>query len=262
MLSWSLRRRLVYLGLVTLASLVMVAVVYLFAKPVPSCFDGLQNQDELGVDCGGACAKVCPLELKPIRVLWSRIFNPSTGRYDLATLVENPNSRYAARSFNYSVKVLDENNLLITTRRGQAFLNPGETMVIYDPKLEVGQRVPYRTSFSLDSPVWQRLDGPGPVLQVKDQTITFTSPGARLNATVVNESSQVFRNVQVVAVVSGSDENALAVSSTLVERLEPGQSSDLVFLWTKAFSNTPALVDFYPHFDYAQATTTPSTPPL
>jgi hypothetical protein len=27
--------------------------------PCPSCDDGVQNQDETGVDCGGACA-ACP----------------------------------------------------------------------------------------------------------------------------------------------------------------------------------------------------------
>jgi hypothetical protein len=29
-------------------------------EPAASCFDGLKNQDELGVDCGGRCEDDCP----------------------------------------------------------------------------------------------------------------------------------------------------------------------------------------------------------
>ena len=30
--------------------------------PTPTCFDGIQNGDETGVDCGGSCANACPCE--------------------------------------------------------------------------------------------------------------------------------------------------------------------------------------------------------
>ena len=32
------------------------------SKPFPDCYDGLQNQDETGIDCGGSCAP-CPAKL-------------------------------------------------------------------------------------------------------------------------------------------------------------------------------------------------------
>ncbi|EDP70587.1 Glucose/sorbosone dehydrogenase [Flavobacteriales bacterium ALC-1] len=31
-------------------------------EPTPTCFDGIQNGDETGVDCGGSCANACPCE--------------------------------------------------------------------------------------------------------------------------------------------------------------------------------------------------------
>ena len=52
---------------------ILVATVTIFSacntqdtgisKPVPDCFDGIQNQGELGVDCGGPCLETCPSKM-------------------------------------------------------------------------------------------------------------------------------------------------------------------------------------------------------
>ena len=36
------------------------ATISCVACPVPTCFDGIQNQGETGIDCGGPCVAVCP----------------------------------------------------------------------------------------------------------------------------------------------------------------------------------------------------------
>ncbi len=33
------------------------------SKPIPDCFDGIKNQGEYGVDCGGPCSFPCPSKM-------------------------------------------------------------------------------------------------------------------------------------------------------------------------------------------------------
>src|SRR6185436_141032 len=190
------------------------ALAYSYYKPLPSCFDGRLNGDELGVDCGGKCPTVCPIEIQPVRVVWSRVFKLDDGKYDTATLLENPNPRHGVRTLPYSVRVLDQDNVLVAVRSGTTFLNPKEQFVVFTSRLDVGVRIPVRAVFQLaDTPLWQRVETAGPKLTTV--TSSFTNlPQPRLLATIKNESLQSLATIEVVAVLSDVDDNAIAVSST------------------------------------------------
>ena len=52
--------------------------IYQSTRPVLTCFDKIQNQDEEGVDCGGKCQILCRADsIKPI-VYWQRFFKVYT----------------------------------------------------------------------------------------------------------------------------------------------------------------------------------------
>lgn len=252
-MQWSVKRRLIYLGLVIVFFALIGAGLWYRYQPAASCSDNKKNQNELGVDCGGPCARVCSFEVRPVQDVWSRLFNIDDTRWDEVTLVKNPNRDYAARDLGYRIRVFDINDVLVTTREGKIFLNPGESFFIYQGRLEIGNRVPKRASFEITSgPVWQRLDR-GAVVYPKVTYKSFTSgPTPLLVATIENESLKTLSDVSVSAVLSDADENALAVSSTLVEKLEPREKQEVVFTWPRYFTVEPTFFDFYPHFDPAR----------
>lgn len=250
-MDWSVKRRLTYL-LVVLAVIILAgALVWFWQKPEPSCDDGKRNQGEYDVDCGGPCARVCAFEVRPVREVWSRIFQTDDNRYDQVTLLKNPNLGYIARQLHYRVRVFDASDVLLTTREGTAFLNPAEELFIYHGRLEVGERTPRRASFEImDGPVWQRLSAELPSLRVTFRSFAADPP--ILTAEIVNDSLVTLTDVTVVAVLSDEEQNALAVSSTLVESLSRGERRELAFTWPKRLPIPPSFFDFYTHFDPAR----------
>lgn len=251
-MGWSVKRRIIYLSIVLVFTLLVAGVFWYRTRPAPSCFDNKQNQDELDTDCGGPCARVCSFEVKPAKEVWSRLFEIDGGRYDEVTFIKNPNRRYAARQLSYRVKIFDANDVLITTKTGETFLNPGESFFIYNSRLDVGNREPRRAAFEItDGPIWQRVD-----VKLPEPKVTYKSfvnqPTPLLVARVENDSLQTLTDLQIVAVLSDEDQNALAVSSTLMEKLEPGESREVAFTWPKTLAAEPTSFNFYPHLDLAK----------
>lgn len=249
-LAWSAQRRLVYLLLVLTVLLVSVGVFWYTRQPAPTCSDGKLNQDELDVDCGGVCARVCPFEVKPVRELWSRIFKLEGGRYDEVTFVRNPNREFAARNFGYRVRIFDENDVLLTTRIGTAYLNPGESLPLFHTRLEVGSRTPRRAVFEItDEPVWQRRSASeAPELKVNYKNFV-NEPTPALTAEVVNDSLADLRDITVVGMLADEEGNVIAVSSTLIERLDKGEKKEIVFTWPRPLPVVPTFNYFYPHYE-------------
>src|SRR3989344_7537239 len=124
-LSWSGRRQLLYYIVGAAILLVVVGGVWqiFFAKPA-ICFDGTQNGDERGVDCGGSCALICPMDAKAPVVLWTRAFQVAPGIYTAAAYVENRNVGAGAHKVKYSFQLRDEQNLLVKEYVGGTDLPP------------------------------------------------------------------------------------------------------------------------------------------
>ena len=251
-MNWAVKQRVFYLLLVVAFFAVIAGGFWYQIRPAPSCQDGKQNQSEIGVDCGGPCARVCSFEVKPAKEVWSRVFKIDDSRYDAVTFLKNPNRNLAARQLGYRIKIFDAQDVLITTKTGEAFLNPNESFFVYNSRLDVGNREPKRASFEItDGPVWQRVEAKLPIPKVTYKNFV-NQPTPLLVAQVANDSLQTITDLQIVAVLSDEDQNALAVSSTLVEKLEQGESREVAFTWPKALSVDPTFFNFYPHLDLAK----------
>ncbi|HEU5114911.1 MAG TPA: hypothetical protein VFT82_04055, partial [Candidatus Paceibacterota bacterium] len=123
MASWSTRRRWSYL-LIFAALVVLffgVPFFFLFYK-APTCFDGKQNGNETGIDCGGSCARLCPADFAAPRVLWSYSVQVVPGVFNSLAYVQNPNPSVEADNVPYLFRLYDSQGLLIAERTGKAFV--------------------------------------------------------------------------------------------------------------------------------------------
>lgn len=249
---WAVKQRLFYLLLVLAFFALIAGAVWYRVQPPPSCEDGKQNQNELDVDCGGSCARVCPFEVKPVREIWSRVFKIDENRYDTVTFLKNPNRIHAARQLGYRIKVFDSNDILITTKVGEAFLNPAESLYLYSSRLDTGNAVPRRVSFEVtEGPIWQRIENFPRLPRVTFKSFT-NQPTPLLVAEVENDSLKTISDLQIIAVLSDEVENALAVSSTLIDQLAPAEKREIAFTWGKSLPVDPTFFNFYPHLDLSK----------
>ncbi|HYC83378.1 MAG TPA: hypothetical protein VEB60_02450 [Candidatus Paceibacterota bacterium] len=247
MASWSVRRRIAYFTAVAGFFALTAFSYYLVYKPKPTCFDGIKNQNEVGVDCGGACTLACRVQLSPLKPLWVRPLEVSKGIYDVAVLVENANQNFGARSVGYTIRVFDDRNVTIREKKGKIYVNPGQRFVIFEPRIETGERVAKRAFVTFDqtSLPWERLTVARPEISVVAQPFKNGSRPS-LAVSLTNTTALELRDVDVAAVLSDQEQNALGASASYLKSLRPGETKEVVFTWPHEFVQEPSFIDVYP----------------
>ena len=236
--------------------LVFFAVGAYFLYPVlkvePTCQDGRQNGSEIDVDCGGGCAKICPLEVRPASVLWARAFQVIPGIYDVLGYIENQNADAGVSKLLYRFKLYDEKNVLIAERDGKGYISPNQSFAIFEHQIETGERVPKRVFLEFeDGYQWVKTDPhlTGILLSVENKELTNASSSPRLSADIYNNSLIDIHNIEVAAIIRDAEDNAIGVSQTLIGELPKKSSRTVYFTWLRPFENEVARVEILPKFD-------------
>ncbi|MFC1625366.1 hypothetical protein ACFL1O_00585 [Patescibacteria group bacterium] len=243
-LAWRVKRKLTIFFIVFLVVGILAGLWIYFYLPEPTCFDGKENQDEEGVDCGGSCTP-CVASPKNVITLWTRVFKVSDGVYEAAALIENPNIFYGLSVFKYTFKLYDVNNVLVAIKDNQTFLNPRDKFVIWAGNLQTGKSEAVRAFFEIEtvSP-WRYIDEEIFSVLVSEKTFTNT-PFPVLRAKLVNQSILALENISVAAVLYDENENAMAVSSTKIDSI-PGESGqEVVFTWPMSFAEEPVSSEIF-----------------
>ena len=121
---WAFWRRVQYgAGYLLTLMLMITGVYYLYFYADPTCFDMEMNGSELGVDCGGACTRICAFTVAPPRVQWSQSFPANVGQYNAVAYVENSNPAAGTPELRYTFTLKDREGV-ITTRSGVTVLPP------------------------------------------------------------------------------------------------------------------------------------------
>ncbi len=237
MATWSTKRKYGYLlGAFTVVALVIGLPVFLTFYKAPTCFDGKLNGSERGVDCGGACSRLCSADFSAPKVLWTHAVRVVPGVYNALAYIQNPNQSVEARSIPYLFKFYDAQGLLIASRKGSAFIPAGQKLAVFEGGIQTGERVPVKTTFEFNAgPNWQ----PGKALTVLKLLDINLDQGTRPKAEVRvrNESvSDTFSGVSAFIILYDANDNRVGFSKTVIDRITPGQELSLSFTWPEAFS--------------------------
>lgn len=244
-LTWARRRQFNYIVGVVCVFLVAGILIYFFSKPEPTCFDGKWNGEEAGVDCGGPCTLACTSQVKNLKIYWTRPIQVETGRYDLVAQVENLNADLGVRNLGYTFSLYDENNILLTKREGTTFVNPGEKFVIFESRLETGERVAKKAFLEFaDKIIWEKAEPIGKDLYIERRDFV-NEPQPILHLLIGNKRLELVRNVRIISVLSDINGNALASSATLVDEIGPNSAQDVYLTWPKPLELAPTFIDSY-----------------
>src|SRR5690606_16752742 len=110
---WAMWRRMQYFAGFAIFFLAIGAWIYFaYFYQAPTCFDNAQNGVEAGVDCGGACVRICAFSVEQPTVQWSRAFRVTPGMYNAVGYVENTNREAASPQVNYTFSLFDDAGLI------------------------------------------------------------------------------------------------------------------------------------------------------
>ena len=132
-------------------------LVYYLSQPAPSCSDGIQNQSEEEIDCGGPCPSCQLVYIKDIEVLWTKAIVSQGNFYDLAAQIKNPNQNYGSGLIPYQFELYDSKNNLISRSAGSTFILSNQTKYLLQTKIASSQPVS-QLKLSFGQIEWQKME--------------------------------------------------------------------------------------------------------
>lgn len=239
---WAVKKQFLVFFVIA-AAIIAAALLILFSLNKPDCFDSKKNQGEENIDCGGPC-EPCVGEIKNLIVHWSKAFKLKDGKYEVASLVENPNIFAGIPSVKYKFNIYDNNNVLIAVKSGETFINPDEKLLIFEGNLDIGEKAPKYVFLEIDSNIkWKRIEDEKPQLVISQKQFLNTEPFPRLTVKIDNKSLMPAENILLSAVLYDNSQNAKAVSITKIDYL-PGDSwKEEIFTWPEIFLEEPASIE-------------------
>lgn len=233
-----------FFGTLFLAVLFGVSVwVWHATRPKPSCFDGVQNQNEQGVDCGGVCALACKKEpaYKAVTVRSTQLLAVGEHIYDVIGEVENENSDFGTPSFAYEFALLDATGTVIMSRQGTSYLMPRERRFMIEQRMETNREAA-RAMLKTGGTTWIEVAEFPPInLTIRDRTLeplmeNNVRVGTHASGVIVNRTGFDFEQVDVTALVKDENGTLLGVGATDVRILRDGEQRAFEIRWPLLFS--------------------------
>ena len=250
-MDWAHRRQRIIEISIALCCVAIVAVagIAIFYK-APSCTDGIKNQDETGVDCGGSsCTYLCTASEVAPKIAFVRAVSPQPGRTDVIAYIDNANTNASVQGAVYMLQLYGVNQKVLATETGTINMPPSSTVPLYIPNAYNGQAkvVAAFVSFDPRTLLWMKNNA-RPILPVPTNISIQNTATPRMTATLTNQSSSQYYNKTVVATVFDAQNNVIAASQTVVPVLSAQGSSNIVFTWNQPFTARPVRVEILPTF--------------
>jgi Mg-chelatase subunit ChlD len=237
--SWARKRQIIVGAILFLLGVALSLGLYFqFFYVAPSCSDGIQNGEERGVDCGGACLRICAADVSTPVVKWARSFEIVTGQYNAVAYVENMNRQAGTPAIPYTFSLYDEAGL-ITERSGVTILPPGSIYPIFEGRISTGTRVPTRTFLELgDARDWLPAEAGREQFTILSRELSGIETSPRLVAQIANNTLGTLFDTEVVATIFDVRGNALTSSRTVVEQFDERETRQVVFTWPEPIAKT------------------------
>jgi hypothetical protein len=241
----------VYLVLVFLIS----GFIYFNTRSEPSCSDGIQNQRETGVDCGGPC-QPCPRKIQPqdLQVIKAEAVLFRENSYDIVAEVKNPNDLLGATEITVEFSLIGENGkALAKISQKDNFILPQEKKHFFITGVKTA-KTPVKAKARIISQKWQMFSRQQePRLLVVNTHYNELSGGAadfaEVAGTLINKSGIDFETIKVKIFLKGEDGRILTVNSQIMNTVRAEERRDFIIKIPNHFEGKVADVEVEPETD-------------
>lgn len=236
---WAFWRRVQYITGLLIFFLIVGGGVYVrYFSVEPTCFDGRQNGEERGIDCAGACIRICAFDVLSPSVLWSRSFEVTPGQYNAVAYIENRNIDAGTTDARYTFSLYDGQGLIVE-RSGSTILPPDSVYPIFEGRINTGARIPTQTFIELETDgLWLPAEYGREQFVVEERELTGADSSPRLTARIQNTALTDVQNLEIVATIFDAGGNALTASRTVVPLMGGREATDVVFTWPNPIAKT------------------------
>ena len=194
-----------------------VSVIFLiYYEPKPTCRDGVQNQGELGIDCGGPC-KICPpsKSIKPLEILWTEIIQSGFVSYDLVSRIKNSNSNFGIGSLNYKFVLYDKNGKILSEKNGLTYILPDCEKYIIESSIDSAV-APEKAVLKFGHILWEEDQNfeklNFPIIDRKFETLNNGSVTGEISGIVTNDTFYDLGKININIVLFDADRRIVGVN--------------------------------------------------
>jgi len=213
---------------------ILFFIIYIIKKPQPTCSDGIKNQLEEGVDCGGSCApceeKIVVEDIQVKNIEW---VDTAIGNFDTVVTIKNPNNRLGASTIKYRLKYLDQNNKVVKeTRWLDDFILPEQEKYLLIQEIEVPENF---TKIKVDfgDIIWKKFTAQQQKPRLEVIMTEFTnsfqqdlSGFYRVVGTLVNESAIDLESIKIKVVLRDNQGSLLSTNSQVINSVRSKEKRD------------------------------------
>jgi hypothetical protein len=242
------KRFLIAVALIIIFGLIATSIRTIFFKTPETCSDGIKNQNEEAIDCGGvcgACAKEIPAAA--LEVVESTIIYGGPGHSDILVKVHNPNDSYGGVQFSYTVSLKDASGAEIAKKTDTSFILPKETKYL----MQIGMETPQVASsvvVTIDNVEWKSLSGyqESPVINVVHKRYGPVSTGVgfgQADGTLSNESGFDFQSLTLKVILRDAAGKPIAINKTEMRTVVANEQRDFRLIWPSYFEGEVSSVE-------------------
>lgn len=213
----------------------IISLYFAVIKPAPTCFDGTQNQNETGVDCGGVCAQIClPPDLQPVSLVdVVDVFTPTSNKVALLARLKNPNTLYGAL-VSYHFEVITQQGEVLAKVPQQTILYPGQVRYLIVPSLDLPDSSSQRLQARLivDTTDWHPAEVfHQPQVIVRDYTAVRDGAFVRVQGNITNSDIVDVSQATVIAVFSNEFRLSVGAAQTQIFEVRSGETKNFTIVY-------------------------------
>jgi len=250
MLSRNIKRGFIAVVYVAIFGLLAFWIYTAFIKTPETCSDGIKNQNETAIDCGGVCG-MCVEKIPAVamEVKEASLVYGGSGHNDVLIKVYNPNDSYGAPQFSYTVFLKDAQGTVVAQKTETSFILPKETKYLMQIGLETPSSVS-NVDVAIDNEHidWQSFSGyqESPVLNILHKRYGPVSSGigfGQVDGTLSNESGFDFQSLTIKVILRDSSGKPLAINKTEMRTVIAGERRDFRLIWPTYFPGDVSAVE-------------------
>lgn len=222
---------LICLGLAGLG----VYIGYRILVPPPECT--LDEHCPAGYYCHDQTCVAVPQEHPPedlkIQVTGTYVFPSTAGKVDALAVIRDPDANWGLKEFSYTFIARDAASQEVGRFEGQSYILPGEEKYLVKVGLPVSSPA-QSVEAQITPQTWIKSpELQPPNLEVKNAVYSGSSPLGKgvLDGRLINSSAYSFEEVEVAAVLLGSDDKPVGVNYTTLNALLAGEERDFRLIW-------------------------------
>ncbi len=236
------RKKIIIVGVYLILFIFLILSLYLLLKPKETCTDGVKNQNEVGIDCGGICLKECQKISAQKLIIGKTGIVPSgiVGKYDFYSQITNPNSVFGSKKFVYQIKLKNAQGKIVAQREGSNFILPGEKKYIIESSFTPSQK-PVSAEIKIKNSDWMQFNKyyERPDIKIINKNYNEISNGvgfAEAKGLLKNDSPYDFNQIKIDVILKNNQGNVVALNSTVMNTVNSREERDFRVFWPIRFS--------------------------